>query len=167
MAINQWSWSAPTKYWDKKEESSCCNLLPLLEHLPTCVYSSCTPAPPCQWCTGHTTTTNIHQTTNHPQLWSLAGRKNIFGTPHVVCPAGLYGLPCVKHIWRIIFLAGKVTRKRFECGNFWGVWTPAPPPTVRAHLGFCNQRSYGGDTELLWGERECDTGAKFFFNFSF
>ena len=33
-----WSWSAPTKYWDKKEESSCCNLLPLLEHLPTCVY---------------------------------------------------------------------------------------------------------------------------------
>ena len=82
------------------------------------------------------TTTNIHQPT--------------FGR-YLVCPA-LWFTAYVEHIWRSknIFSCckKKVTRKRVGCGNFWGVWSPAPPPTVRHTLGSATNGLMGGDTEI-------------------
>ena len=118
-----------------------------VEQLPTCVYTSCTPAPP-QLATDAQPIQPPKMSINQPQLWFLPGCDvgSIFLGPHFIRPARLYiwFTVCQTYLENHIFYWKKVTRKRFECGNFWGVWSPAPPPTVQAHLGFCNQRSYGG-----------------------
>ena len=94
----------------------------LLHHQPT-------PAADAQPIQDPSTSTNIHKPT--PSLVS-SRVVDFFGTPHLVGPARLYGLQCVKNVLRI---NSELQKKRVECGNFWGVWSPAPPPTVRRTLG--------------------------------
>ena len=113
----------------------------LLHHQPT-------PAADAQPIQDPSTSTNIHKPT--PTLVS-SRVVDFFGTPHLVCPARLYGLQCVKNVLRI---NSELQKKRVECGNFWGVWSPAPPPTVRRTLGSATNGLMGRRVTLgSYGER--------------
>ena len=86
------------------------------------------------------TSTNIHKPT--PTLVS-SRVVDFFGTPHLVCPARLYGLQCVKNVLRIN--SDLQQKKGLSVGTFGGSGLQPLPP-------LCDSPWVLQPT-VLWGRR--------------